>query len=155
VKNLGGVLRLLVPLSFGVLAVASASAKCPLLEWHVTGKVVSAQDKALVEGAKVFVFLDDSESTNSAGYGTTSPDYFLTSADGMYSAKSYFDSFQSWSLLTGDECSKKPSLVEVIVVKEGYLTKRRRFPKSEIKLTEDKGSREIALPEITIESPRR
>jgi|GEM_PF-2704425 hypothetical protein len=153
-KNLTGALRVLfVSLAFSVAAVAPAFAKCPLIEWHVVGRVVSAKEKSPIEGAQVFVFLDESESTKSAGYGTTSPDYFLTSADGTYLAKSYFDSFQSWSMLRGDQCSKKPSLVEVVVVKEGYLTKRKRFAESEIRLTEGKDERTITLPEILLDSP--
>lgn len=131
----------------------SAQAKCPLISWHVTGRVVSLKTNSGIEGAQIFIFLDESESTNTAGYGTKYPDFFLTSDEGSYSAVSYFDSFKQRFIWGGDECSRVPSIVEVVVVKAGFLTKRKQFTKSEIRMTEEEDSHKILLPDIFMAEP--
>jgi len=138
-----------------ILFNATAHPKCALVRWQIVGRVISESTKAPIEGAKVFVFLDDSESTDSNGYYTKYPDFFLTQADGMFHAASYIDSFKRRSIfgIGPDICSRKPKYIELFVIKEGSLTLRKRFNKSQYEMQQTDEIRRIILPDILLGEP--
>ena len=140
-----------------ILVSARSYSKCGLAEWRIVGRVISQSSKMPIEEAKVFVFLDDSDSTNSNGYYTRYPDFFVTNGNGMFHATSYIDTFERRSLfgIGRDICTRKPKTIEVVVVKEGFLTIRKEFSRSEHEIQGADKTRTIKLPDIMLYEPTK
>jgi hypothetical protein len=138
-----------------IILINTVYSKCALVKWEIVGSVISEATKTPIEGAKVFVFFDDSEFTNSNGYYTGYPDFFVTQGDGNFHAISYIDSFERRGILGigPDICSRTPKNLELIVVKEGFLTVRRKFNIAEYKTKETDEMRKIKLPDILLREP--
>jgi len=126
-------------------------AKCPLVKLHIIGAVKSGDLKTGVKDAQIFVFLDTSQSTNSAGYATKYPDFVNTDSNGKFISTNYFDSFEKRTFIKGDVCSEKPTKLEIIIVKPGFKTKRNMFDIKDLNLVEDEGILKLILPEIILE----
>jgi hypothetical protein len=114
-------------LSVGVLLLlpsSMANAKCQMKEYVFSGAVREAVSGKPIAGARVYLFLDQQDGTYSRGYATKYPDYFITDAQGKFVATSYFNTFTAYSPVTGDQCDGTPKSVEVVVVKDDYLSAR-------------------------------
>ena len=129
------------------------SAKCAMVKWNILGEIKSSKTRQGIEGAQVFLFLDKNESTYSAGHLTKYPDFFVTDEGGKFVGASYFDTFRKMPLLDPffESCSKKPHMVEIIVVKPGFKTRRRILGPSDFTLVEEGDMRKIVLPEIYLD----
>jgi hypothetical protein len=141
----------LVSLVLIIVMSNSAFSKCALLEWQITGTIKLEGSKNIVKDAQIFIFLDDSQTTNVSGYATHYPDFVNTNSNGTFVSSNYFDSFEKRTLLKGDVCSKKPSKIEIIIIKSGFKTKRKIFDVSGLKIEEHKGLQKITLPDIFLE----
>lgn len=139
-----------------IVNIAQANAKCAIVKWDILGEINSARTQQGVEGAHVFVFLDKSESTNSA-YIAKYPDFFVTGEDGRFVAASYFDPFRKMPLFDPlfESCAKKPNMVEIIVIKPGFATKRRLFKSPDFTMIEEGETRKILLPVISLDEAKR
>jgi hypothetical protein len=145
-------IRLVIFSILGVLIMsANVFSKCPRVEVHITGTVKSEDSNAVVKDAQILVFLDQSQSTNSAGFSTKYPDFIYTDSCGTFVSTNYFDSFKKRTLLNGDVCSEKPKRLEIVVIKPGFKVKRMMYNVKELKEVEDKGIEKLMLPEIFLE----
>lgn len=129
-------------------------AKCPTVPWHFRGKIKSFEEK-VIEGAKVFIFFDDYENSCLAKYCAKEPgpDFLLTNSEGIYEGHCFFDTFKSY-LISAQEhlCTRRPNKVEIVIMKEGFLPKKKVIYLSEqnrIKDAFDLGGR-IILPDIIL-----
>ena len=105
----------------------------------------------VISDAQVFIFFDESQTTNTNGYMTTYPDFVLTDKNGNFKSINYFNSFKKRSFFKGDICTRKPTRLEIIIIKVGFKTKRMIFSGSDLKKIEEKGKSNIILPEILLE----
>ena len=110
--------------------------------WEVEGQVIDRADNQPVVGAKVMVFLDESEFLHDGlnAEGGDYPDLPATSSEGTYLAKTLFTSVSSAS---------RPLRAEVVVIAPGYRTRRIIFKGVEIVAGE---GRSVKLPAITLET---
>jgi hypothetical protein len=138
-----------------ILINARSYCKCPLAEWEIVGRVISRTSKMPIEGAEVFVFLDENNSTSSNGYYTKYPDFFVTGEGGMFHATSYIDTFERRGFfgIGPDICTRRPKNIEVLVVKEGFLTMRKSFDRSEFEMQEADDMGRIKLQDIMLREP--
>jgi hypothetical protein len=137
------------------LVANNALSMCPLAEWHISGKVVSFRTMLPIEGAQVLVFLDENESTYSAGYFTKYPDFFYTDEAGRFEAISHINTSQMRFIIIGEVCVRKPKKVEVVVIKEGFRTRRMVFSRSEFVAFEPAEIGRIVLPDIALMEPMK
>jgi hypothetical protein len=135
-----------------LLASIPVHSKCPWEKYIIRGTVKERTTKNPIEGARIFVFLEDHAATANSGAGLTRyPDFFLTSRDGRFEAASYFNTFKRTSFF-GDVCGKRPKSLEIFITKEGYPTKRKKFTNKEFKIIDRDRDKLIELPEIRIDT---
>jgi len=128
-----------------------AFSKCSLIEYRITGTIKSEQSNTGIKNAQVFIFFDENQSTNSSGHATEYPDFVRTDSNGNFTSTNYFDSYAKWSFLRGDICSNKPSKIEVVIINQGFKTKRRFFYTSKLKVEKENDIHKINLPVIFLE----
>jgi hypothetical protein len=132
-----------------------ALAKCPMRPYIFAGKIVHFEYHSPIQGAKVFLFLDKQESTYSRGFETKYPDFFLTNVEGNFNASSYFKSYSGYSLFDGDQCNKNPEVIELLIVHEGFLTKRMIFDISILESNREGSEKIYNLPIIELIPSRK
>jgi hypothetical protein len=137
-------LFLFVAILISLAPVDIAIAKCPYKPYTIIGVVRNAKTNQYINGAKLFFFFDDQQSTLANGYETRYPDFFTTNQQGAFRAKAFFPTYSGW--LFSDLCGKKPKRLMVIVTAEGFTTKRLAY-KLDGLIGDDKT---INLPSISI-----
>jgi|GEM_PF-5504808 len=132
-----------------VLFAGQAMAKCADAVYEIRAIVKDEKTGKPVPQARLFVFIDE--------YRTTlpprgAPEYFVTDEKGAVSVKAQFDTYSGW-LLT-DICGKRPSVLMVFVIADGYATNRRVYFVNNLKATTasepDKYELAFELPAILI-----
>jgi len=123
-------------------------AKCAFAKYTITGTIQDDSTRQTISNAKLFFFFDNNESTISAGYFSTYPDFFTTDSDGIFVATAYFDTYSAWLLF--DRCNKNPKTLTVVITAPGYLTKRIIFKKKDLNAGGGVLDRTIELPAILL-----
>jgi hypothetical protein len=131
-------------LTFQTASAGMVFGKCPIAKYEITGVVQEEKTNELIADAKLFFFLDDAQSTFANGYETKYPDYFKTNTQGSFTAAAWMDTYSGW--FPQDRCNRKPKLLSVITVAEGYMTSRINYKLK--KLIGPDGS--IHLPPIVL-----
>ncbi len=118
--------------------ISVAQAKCAMREYTFLGDVHEKRTSKPIGNASIFIFLDQQGGTYAQGYSTRYPDFFTTDSAGHVEATAYFDTFNySEKTATGEICDRTPKTIEIILVKEGYVTQRVVY---EFKLLNDKST---------------
>jgi hypothetical protein len=102
-----------------------ALGKCPYRDYEIKGVVQEERTNQFIADAKLLFFFDDEQSTLTNGFETKYPDYFITDAQGAFTATVYFYTYSGWFL--NDRCNKKPESLTVIITVEGYPARRMEF----------------------------
>ena len=148
-------IRFLLFAFLSAVLVASAESKCALEPYKINGQIFEEQSQKPVEHAKVIVFFDDYESTSSDGYFTKYPDFFETKESGNFNATAWFDTYSGSGLFGGDRCNGQPKSVTIVVIAEGYRTKRKEFELKHVIVKGRTDNHIIELPPVEMLLPMK
>ena len=131
-------------------------AKCGMWKYTVKGTIKiqnspNPRDLSPLEGARLYIYFDEAESTFPEGFSSKYPDFFYTTNNGEYEATAYFERRDTVTFFGGTTCKDyDPTIVEVIILREGKEANRRIFHQKDFKVSGDKKEKLIQLPEITV-----
>ena len=117
---------------FGVLVYLSAPcpalAKCETAHYVLEGRVTSAATHMPVEGATLTVLADGAMPRPD----NNRPIPNVTGESGAFSVGFYFNTLESYCLLFGHNCSRRPDAIAIAISAPGYRSRMAMVRQSEI-----------------------
>lgn len=125
----------------------SLDAKCAFATYRFEGLVTSAADRGPVSGARVFLFVDSTETTLTRWDPKHPKGVAVSDTDGAFEASGWFDTTSGHSFLTGDRCRRRPKRVEVVVAADGFYPVRHVYQQGDLKI-DSRLEQTVVLPRV-------
>jgi hypothetical protein len=131
---------------------AAAGEACALARYRVEGTVAERASGRPVEGARVFLFLDDDASPWRDAPRRV-PDHARSADDGRFETTAIFAPDAPPEARAPARCDARPRELEVVVAKDGAFTLRQRFPLDALERAGTRQDPVLRLAPLLLELP--